>query len=39
MVAYWQAVVRNEIEWPQIPVPALTFFLGLVAVFTIARNL
>ncbi len=38
-VVYWKAVVRNEIQWPQLPQPALTFFLAIVAVFTIARNL
>lgn len=38
-MAYWKAVVRNEIAWPQLSKPALTFFLALVAVFTIARNL
>jgi hypothetical protein len=36
---YWKAVKRNEIEWPRISKPTLSFFLGLVAVFTIARNL
>lgn len=39
MMVYWKAVVRNEIRWPQIPGPALTFFLGIVTVFTIARNM
>jgi hypothetical protein len=39
VIVYWKAVVRNEIEWPQMPKPALSFFLGLVAAFTIARNL
>jgi hypothetical protein len=38
-VVYWKAAVRNQIQWPHLPQPALTFFLGLVAVFTIARNL
>lgn len=39
VIVYWKAIVRNQLAWPQIPTPALTFFLGLIAVFTIARNL
>ncbi len=38
-IVYWKAATGKQMEWPQIPQPALTFFLGLVAVFTIARNL
>lgn len=38
-IVYGKAVMRNEIEWPQLPKAALPFFLAVVAVFTIARNL
>ena len=38
-VVYGKAVIKNEIQWPQIPKPALTLLLGIVAFFTIARNL
>ncbi len=38
-LVYGKAIIRNEIQWPAVPKPALTFFLALVAVFTIARNL
>ncbi len=38
-MTYWKAAVRNEIQWPQLPKPALTFMLAVVAVFAVARNL
>ncbi len=25
---YWKAAVKNEIQWPRIPRPALTFYAG-----------
>jgi NO-binding membrane sensor protein with MHYT domain len=39
VMLYWKAVVRNELEWPQLPMPAIKVFLGVAAMFTIARNL
>jgi hypothetical protein len=39
VMMYWKAAVKNEIQWPQLPKPALTFLLAVVAVFAVARNL
>ena len=36
---YWKAAVRNRIEWPQLPQTVLASLLGVIAAFTIVRNL
>jgi hypothetical protein len=38
IAAYWTAILRNEVKWPQIPVPAISLFLATAAIFTIVRN-
>lgn len=38
VMTYWKATAKNEIQWPQLPKPALTFMLAMIAIFAIARN-
>jgi hypothetical protein len=39
LVAYWNAIARDETRWPRIPTPVLSALLAVAAVFTIVRNL
>lgn len=38
-VAYWKAIARNEVKWPQLPTSAIIVLLAIMGVFTIVRNL
>ena len=38
-VVYWSAVVKDKVEWPQVPKPAVTLLVAVLAVFAVVRNL
>jgi hypothetical protein len=38
-MAYWTAVARNQVKWPQVSSSAITLLLAVATVFTIVRNL
>jgi hypothetical protein len=38
-MTYWNAAAENEVQWPQLPKPALTFMLVVITAFAVGRNL
>ena len=36
--AYWSAMTKDEVRWPQVPKPVLALLVVIVAAFGVARN-